>query len=101
MGGKGKKLIKDQLINWKGSRYSLKYFITTLYTKRAKLKDGSWQIVANTFTVISKGKKIQFKSSTSYSNLNEPNPLNDADKKNKELIDECIKRAMTITTKEN
>lgn len=79
----------------------MKYFITTLYTKRAKLKDGSWQIVANTFTVISKGKKIQFKSSTSYSNLNEPNPLNDADKKNKELIDECIKRAMTITTKEN
>lgn len=101
LGGKGKKLIKDQFINWKGSRYSLKYFITTLYTKRAKLKDGSWQIVANTFTVISKGKKIQFKSSTSYSNLNEPNPLNDADKKNKELIDECIKRAMTITTKKN
>lgn len=27
------KLIKDQFINWKGSRYSLKYFITTLYTK--------------------------------------------------------------------
>lgn len=101
LGGKGKKLIKDQLINWKGSRYSLKYFITKLYTKGTKLKDGSWHIVANTFTVISKGKKTQFKSSTSYSNLNEPNPLNDADKKNKELIDECIKRAMTIATKEN
>lgn len=101
LGGKGEELDKGKLINWNGSRYSLKYFITKLYTKGAKLKDGSWQIVANTFTVISKGKKTQFKSSTSYSNLNEPNPLNDADKKNKELIDECIKRAMTITIKEN
>ena len=101
LGGKGKKLIKGQLINWKGSRYSLKYFITKLYTKGAKLKDGSWKIVADTFTVISKGKKKQFKSSTSYSNLNEPNPLNDTDKMNKELIDECIKQAMTATIKEN
>ena len=57
--------------------------------------------MADTFTVISKGEKKQFKSSTSYSNLNEPNPLNDTDKMNKELIDECIKQAMTATIKEN
>lgn len=103
LGGRGKKLIKGQFINWKGSRYSLKYFIKTLYTKETelKLKDGSWKIVADTFTVISKGKKTQFESSISYSNLNEPNPLNDADKKNKELIEECIQQAMTATIKEN
>ena len=90
LGGQGKKVPKGQLIRWEGSRYILKYFMKQLYIEISKFGNGRWQIVANNFEVKSRNGYRQFPKAESYSNLNEPNSLNNTDKKHKELINECI-----------
>lgn len=99
LGGRGKKLPEGQFIKWEGSRYILKYFIKQLYIEVSKFGNGRWQTVANNFIVKSRGKYKQFLNSESYSNLNEPDSLNDTDKTHKELIDECINQARTTNSK--
>lgn len=78
----------EKVIDWYGSRNSLKYFISILYNN--EVPKGTWQAVQQRFTVKSKGKQMQLTNTDSLTNLSWETILENINCNEKEIIDSSI-----------
>lgn len=81
----------EKVIDWYGSRNSLKYFISILYNN--KVPKGTWEAVQQRFTVKSKGKQMQLTNTDSLANLSWNTILENINCNEKEIIDSSITNA--------
>lgn len=81
----------EKVIDWYGTRNSLKYFISSLY--KTGLTSGTWRVVQQRFTVKSRGKQMQITSIDSLANLSWNTILENINCNEKEIIDSSITNA--------
>lgn len=81
----------EKVIDWYGTRNSLKYFISLLYN--SKVPNGTWKAVQQRFTVKSKGKQMQLTNIKSLTNLSWETILKKINCNEKDIIDNSITNA--------
>lgn len=91
LGSSNTTLKKSERINWLGTLASLKYFINQLYSDDKQFN--KWKAISNIFVVLSKGRCLKIKYS-SIVGLSKSKYENEVDEKKKQLINECINKAV-------